>query len=169
MHSSITTMTRLPEGWQAANTLSGETALPEDAQQRTNESAAIRTNERDGGRGESGDQSPVAHDASQGDGHRSAGTGRQAAGSSVAVLTSRFGATDREQSGLTCARRRRSRRPDAVVGVIHSASGVGTEWLAVRATADSVADEKPTLRVAYETSVAVEVQTSRRGVNEFTH
>jgi hypothetical protein len=171
-------MIRFPERWQVANTLSGEKAFPGDVWQRTDESAVVRTNERNDERGESSNQFPAAtrnpvslvtHDASRGNEQQSAGAVRQAAESFVAVRASRFEAADREQSGLTCARRRRSQRPDAAGGVIHSASGFDTGWLVVRATADSMAGERPALRVAHRTSVAVELQTSRRGVSEFKH
>ena len=165
---------RLPERLQVADALSGNGASPRDVRQRTDESAAVRTNERNGERGESSNRSPTAaHDLTplfvynvtrEGE-HRSANGVRQAAGSFVAVLASRFEAADREQSGLTWARRRRSQRPDTAGGVIHSASSFDIGWLAVRATADSVADERPALRVAHRTSVVVELQTSRRGAN----
>ena len=178
MHSSTTAMIRLPERWQVADALSGDEALPRDVRQRTDESAAVRADERNGGRDESSNRSPaaahdltslVAHDASRGGEHRSAGAVRQAVESFAAALASRFEVGDREESRLTCARWRRLQRSDVVGGVIRSASGVGTKWLAVRATADSVAGERPVLRVAHGTLVAVELQTSRRGVNEFKH
>jgi len=167
-------MIRLPERWQVASTLSGEKAFPGDVRQRTDESAAVWTNERNGGRGEPSNQFPaathnptslVAHDTSRGDEHQSAGAVRRTAEPFVAVLASRFEAADRERNGLTCARRRRLQRPDAVGGMIHSASGFDTGWLTVRATTDSMAGERPVLRVAHKTSVVVELQTSRRGVN----
>ena len=178
MYSSMTAMIRLPERWQVADALSGDEALPGDVRRRTNGSAAVRTNERNGERGESSNRSPTAaHDLTplfvynvtrEGE-HRSADGVRQTAGSFVAVLASRFEAADREQSGLTWARRRRSQRPDTAGGVIHSASGFDTGWLAVRATADSVADERPTLRVVHRTLMAVELQTSRQSVDELKH
>ena len=148
----MTTMIRLPERWQVADALSGDEALPGDVRQRTDKSAAIRTNERNGGCGESSNRSPatahnltslVAHGASRGGEHRSAGAVRQAVESFAAALASRFKVADREQSRLTCARWRRLQRSDVVGGVIRSASGVGTKWLTVRATADSVTGERP--------------------------
>ena len=178
MYSSMTAMIRLPERWQVASMLSGEKAFPGDVQQRTDKSVTIRTNERNDGRGESSNRlraathnptSPVAHDASRGDEHQSAGAVQQAAESFVAVLASRFEAADRERNGLTCARRRRLQRPDAVGGMIHSASGFDTGWLTVRATTDSMAGGRPISRVAHKTSVAVELQTSRRSVNGLKH
>ena len=177
MYSSMTAMIRLPERWQVADALSGDGAFPGDVRQRTDESAVVRTNERNGGRSESSNRAPVAaHDltspvvynASREGEHRSAGVVRQAAELFVAVLASRFEVVDREQSGLTCARWKRSRRPDVVGGAIHSTSGFGTGWLTVRATTDSMADERPALRVAHAL-VAVELQTSRRGVNGPEH
>ena len=173
-HSPMITVIRLPERWQVVDALSGDEALPRDVRQRTDESAVVRTNERNGGHGESSNRgpagahdrtSPVAHDASRGGKHRSAGAVRQAVESFAAALASRFEVGDRKESRLTCARWRRSQRPDDVGGVIHSASGFDTGWLVVRATADSVADERPALRVAHRTSVVVELQTSRRGAN----
>ena len=71
----MTTMIRLPERWQVADTLSGDEAFPGDVRQRTDESVPIRTNERNDRRGESSNRSPaaahdltslVAHDASRG-------------------------------------------------------------------------------------------------------
>ena len=174
----MTAMIRLPERWQVADTLSGDEAFPGDVRQRTDESVPIRTNERNDRRGESSNRSPaaahdltslVAHDASRGGEHRSAGAVRQAVESFAAALASRFKVADREQSRLTCDRWRRLQRSDVVGGVIRSPSGVGTKWLAVRATADSVAGERPVLRVAHGTLVPVELQTSRRGVNELKH
>ena len=174
----MTAMIHLPERWQVADALSGNGAFPGDVRRRTDESAAVRTNERNGGRGESSNRfptathdltSPVVYNASREGEQWSAGVVRQAAELFVAVLASRFEVVDREQSGLTCARWKRSQRPDIVGGMIHSASGFGTGWLTVRATADSMADERPALRVAHGTLVAVELQTSRRGVNEPEH
>ena len=174
----MTAITRLPERWQVADTLSGDEAFPGDARQRTDESVAIWTNERSDGRGKLSNQFPaaahdltslVAHSASRGGEHRSADVVRQAVELFAAALASRFEVVNREQSGLTCARWKRSQRPDVVGGMIHSASGFGTGWLTVRATADSMADERPALRVAHRTSVAVELQTSRRGVNGPEH
>ena len=173
----MTTMIRLPEHWQVADTLSGEKAFPGDVRQRTDESVVVLIHERNDGRGESSNRSPaaahdltslVAHDARGGE-HRSAGAVRQAVESFAAALASRFEMGDRKESRLTCARWRRLQRSDVVGGVIRSASGVGTKWLAVRATADSVAGERPVLRVAHGILVAVELRTSRRGVNEFKH
>ena len=177
-YASMTATIRLPECRQIAGTLSGDRVLPRGARQRTDESAAVRTDERDGGRGEASNRVPavardltslVARDASQEGEHRSAGAVRQAVESFAAALASRFEVVDREQSGLTCARWKRSQRPDIVGGMIHSASGFGTGWLTVRATTNSMADERPALRVAHGTLVAVELQTSRRGVNEPEH
>ena len=54
-------------------------------------------------------------------------------------------------------------------GAIRSTSGFGTGSLAVRATADSMADERLVLLVAYTTLVTVELQASRRGVNGPEH
>ena len=170
-------MIRLPERWQVASTLSGEKAFPGDVRQRTDESAAVRTDERNGGRSESSNRfptaahdltSPVVYNASREGEQRSAGVVRQAAELFVAVLASRFEVVDREQSGLTCVRWKRPQRPDVVGDVIHPASGFDAGWPTVRATTDSMADERPTLRVAHAL-VAVELQTSRRGVNEFKH
>ena len=177
MYSSMTAMIRLPERWQVADALSGNGAFPGDVRRRTDESAAVRTNEQNGGRGESSNRfptaahdltSPVVYNASREGEHRSAGVVRQAAELFVAVLASRFEVVDREQSGLTCARWKRSQRPDVVGDVLHPASGFDTGWPTIRATADSMADERPALRVAHAL-VAVELQTSRRGVNEFKH
>ena len=177
MYSSTTAMIRLPERWQVADALSGDGAFPGDVRQRTDESAAVRTNERNGGRSESSNRvpaaahdltSPVVYNASRESEHRSAGVVRQAAELFVAVLASRFEVVNREQSGLTCARRKRSRRPDVVGGAIHSTSDFGTGWLTVRATTDPMVDERPALRVAHAL-VAVELQTLRRSVNEFKH
>ena len=171
-------MIRLPERWQVADTLSGDEAFPGDVRQRTDESVAGWTNERNDGRSELSNRFPaaaheltslVAHNASRGGEYQSAGAVRQAAESLVAVLASRFEAADREQSGLTCARWRRSQRLDVVGGVIRSASGFDTGWLTVRATTDSMAGKRSVLRVAHKTSVAVELQTSRPGVNELEH
>ena len=170
-------MIRLAERWQVADTLAGGEAFPGDVRQRTDESVAIWTNERDNERGKLSNQFPaaaheltslVAHNASRGGKHRSAGAVRQDTESFVTVLASRFEVADREQSGLTRARWRRSQRSDVVGGVIRSASGFGTGWLAVRATTDSMAGERFVLRVAYAL-VAVELRTSRRGVNEPEH
>ena len=174
----MTAMIRLLERWQVADTLSGDEAFPGDVRQRTDESVAGWTNERNDGRSELSNRFPaaahdltslVAPDASRGGEHRFAGAVRQDAESFVAVLASRFEAADREQSGLTCARWGRSQRFDVVGGATRSTSGVGTKWLAVRATAGSVADERPVLRVIHGTLVAVELQMSRRGVNELKH
>jgi len=146
MHPSMTAMIRLSERWQVASTSSGERAIPGDVRQRTDESVAIRTHERNDGRGESSDRlpaathnstSPVAHDASRGDGHQSVGEVRQAVESFVAAL--------------------------------HLTSGFDIGWLTVRATTDSMGGARPVLRVAHRTSVAVELQTSRRGVNGLKH
>ena len=173
----MTATIRLPERWQVADALSGNGASPGDVRQRTDESAAVRTNEQSGGRSESSNRfpaaahdltSPVVYNASREGEQRSADVVRQAAELFVAVLVSRFEVVDREQSGLTCARWKRSQRPDVVGGVIHPASGFDTGWPTVRAITDSVADERPALRVAHAL-VAVELQTSRRGVNEFKH
>ena len=170
-------MIRIPERWQVADTLSGDEALPRDAQQQADESAAVRTNERNGGRDEPSNQFPavardltslIVYDASQEGEHRSAGVVRQAVESFIAVLASRFGVVGREQSGPTRARWKRPQRPDVVGGVIHPASGFDTGWPTVRATTDSMADERPALQVAHAL-VAVELQTSRRDVNEFKH
>ena len=169
----MTAMIRIPERRQVADALSGDEALPGDVRQRTDESAAARTSERNGGRDESSNQFPtvardftslIAYSPSQEGEHRSAGVVRRAAESSVAVLAGRSEVVNREQSGLTRARWKRPQRPDVVGGVIHSASGFDTGWLTVRATTDSVADERPALRVAHAL-VAVELRTSRRGVN----
>ena len=171
-------MIRIPERWQVADALSGDEALPRNVRQRTDESAAVRADERNGGRDESSNRSPaaahgltslVARDASRGGEHRSADVVRQAVELFAAALASRLKVVDREQSGLTCARWKRSQRPDVVGGVIRSASGFDTGWLAVRATTDSMAGERPVLRVAHGTLVAVELQTSRRGVNGSEH
>ena len=167
----------LPERWQVADTLSDETALPGDVRQQTDESAVVPIRERNDGRDESSNRSPavahdltspVAHDASRGDEHRSAGAVRQAAESFAAALASRF-EVDRKGSRLTCAQWRRLQRSDIVGSVVRLASGVGTNWLPARATVDSVPGERPMLRVAHGTLVAVELQTSRRGVNELKH
>ena len=177
MYSSTTAMIRLPERWQVADAPSGNGAFPGDARQRTDESAAVRTDERNGGCGESSNRFPAAahdltfpviYDASREDEHRSAGVVRQAAELFVAVLASRFEVVNREQSGLTCVRWKRPQRPDVVGGVIHPASGFDAGWPTVRATTDSMADERPALRVAHAL-VAVELQTSRRGVNGPEH
>ena len=177
MYASTTATIRLPERWQVADALLGDGAFPGDVRQRTDESTAVRTDERDGGRGESSNRSPaaahdltspVAYNAGRESKHRSAGVIRQAAELFVAVPASRFEVVDREQSGLTCVRWKRSQRPDVVGDVIHPASGFDTGWPTVRATTDSMADERSVLRVAHAL-VAVELQTSRRGVNEFEH
>ena len=174
----MTAMIRLPERWQVADTLSGDEAFPGDVRQRTDGSVAVCMNERNDGRSELSNRFPaaahdltslVAHNASRGGEHRSAGAVRQDVESFVAVLASRFEVADREQSGLTCARWRRLQRSDVVGGVIRPTSGVGTKWLAVQATTGSVTDERPVLRVTHRTLVAVELQMSRRGVNEFKH
>ena len=166
-----------PERRQVADTMSGDGTPPGDVWQRTDESVVVRTNGRDGRCDESSNRfpvaihnttSPVAHDTSRGGEHRSAGAVRQAV-ESFAALASRFEAGDRKQSRLTCARWRWLQSSDAVGGVIRSASGVGTNWLAVRTAADSVTDRRPELRVAHTTSVAVELQTSRRGVDVPKH
>ena len=68
-----------------------------------------------------------------------------------------------EETSLGGARR----QTGAVGSVIRSASGL-TGRLAVRTTTGSVADEPPAVQVAHGTSV-VELQTSKRGVNAFTH
>ena len=173
----MTATIRLPERWQVADALSGNGAFPGDVRQRTHESAAVRTNKRNGGRSESSNRvpaaahdltSPVVYNASREGEHRSAGVVRQAAELFVAVLASRFEVRDREQSGLTCARWKRPQRPDVVGDVIHPASGFDAGGLTVRVTTDSMTDERPALRVAHA-RVAVELQTSRRGVNEFKH
>ena len=171
-------MIRLPKRWQVADTLSGDKAFPGDVQQRTDGSVAVWTNERNDGRGESSNRFPVAaydptslvaHDTSRGGKRWSAGAVRQDAESFVAVLASRFEVADREQRGLTCVRRRRSQRPDVVGDVIRSVSGFSTMWLIVRATTDPTAGERPVLRVAHRTLVAVEFQTPRRGVDGTEH
>ena len=171
-------MIRLPERWQVADTLSGDEAFPGDVRQRTDESVAIWTNERNDGRSESSNRFPaaahdltflVAHNASRGGEYRSAGAVRHDVESFVAVLASRFEVADREQRGLTCVRRRRSQRPDVVGDVIRSVSGFSTRWLIVRATTDPTAGERPVLRVAHRTLVAVEFQAPRRGVNGTEH
>jgi len=146
MDPSMTAMIRLPERWQVASALSCEKAVPGDVRQRTDESVAIRTHERNDGRGELSDRllaathsspSPVAHDASRGDEHQSAGVVRQAIESFVAIS--------------------------------HSTSGFDIEWLTVRASTDSMVDKRPVLRVAHNMSMAVELQTSKPGVNELKY
>jgi hypothetical protein len=173
----MTATIRLPERLQVADALSGDEAFPGDVRQRTDESAAVRTNERNGGCDESSNQFPaVARDltsltvysASREGEHRSAGVVRQAVELFAAALASRFEVGGRKESCLTCARWGRLQRSDVVGGAIRSASGFDTEWLTVRATTDPMAGEKPALRVAH-VLVAVELQTSRRGVNEFEH
>ena len=175
-YSSMTATIRLPERWQVADALSGDEAPLGDVRRRTDESAAVRTSERNDGRDESSNRTPVAahdltsvvaHDASREGEHRSAGAVRQAVEPFAAALASRFEVGDRKESCLTCARWGRLQRSD-VRGTIRSASGFDTEWLTVRATTDPMAGEKPALRVAH-VLVAVELQTSRRGVNEFKH
>ena len=174
----MTAMIRLPERWQVADTLSGDEAFPGDVRQRTDGSVASWTNERNDGRSELSNRSPaaahdltslVAPDASRGGEHRFAGAVRQDVESFVAVLATRFEVADREQSGLTRARWRRSQRSDVVGGVIRSASGFGTGWLAVLAITDSMAGKRSVLRAARGTLAAVELRTSRRGVNEPEH
>ena len=100
MHPSMTTMIRLPERWQVASTLSGEKAFPGDVQQRTDESVAIRTSERNDGRGESSNRGPaaaydrtfpVARGASREGEHRSAGAVRQTVESFIVVRHSASG------------------------------------------------------------------------------
>ena len=171
-------MIRLPERWQVADALSGDGAFPGDVWQQTDESVVVPIHERNDRRGESSTRSPVvahnlmslvAHDASRGGEHRSAGAVRQAVESFAAALVSCFKVGDRKQSRLTCARWRQLQRSGVVGGVIRSASGVGTKWLAVRATADLAAGERPVLRVTNGILVAGELQTSRWGVNEFKH
>ena len=172
----MTTMIRLPERWQVVDTPSDNDSSPGDGRQRTDE-PAVRTNERNGGRGESSNRGPaaaydrtfpVARGASREGEHRSAGAVRRDAGSFVAPLASRFEVADREPSGLTRPRWRRSQRPDVVGSVARSASGFGTVWLPARATTDSMAGERSASRVAHA-PVAVELQTSRRGVDEPEH
>ena len=85
----------------------------------------------------------------------------------AATLASRFEAGDRKQSRFTWARWRRLRCSDITGSVTRPASDIGTKRFAVRATADSVAGEKPVLGVAHGT--LVELQTSRQGVNELKH
>ena len=169
----MTAMIRTPERWQVADTLSGDEALPRDARQQADESAAVWMNERNSGRDESSIQFPavardltslIVYSASQEGERRSAGVVRRATESFAAVLASRFGVVGREQSGLTRARWKRPQRPDVVGDMIRLASGFDTERLTVRATTDSMADKRPALRVAHAL-VAVELQTSRRGVN----
>ena len=170
-------MIRIPKRWQAADTPSTDEAFTRDVRQRTDGSVTVWINERNDECGESSNRflaaahdltSLVAHNASRGGEHRSAGAVRQAVEPFIAVLASRFEVGDREQSGLTRARWRQSQRSDVVGGVIRSASGFGTGWLAVRATTDSMAGERFVLRVAHAL-VAVELRTSRRGVNEPEH
>ena len=169
-------MIRPSERWQVADTLSGNKAFPGDVRQRTDESVVVPIHERHG-RDESSNRSPaavhdftslVADDANRGGEHRSVGAVRRAVESVAAALASRFEVGDRKGSRLTCARWRRSRRSD-VAGGVRPASGVGTTWLAVRATADSVVGKRAVLRAAHGTLVAVELQTSRRGVDELKH
>ena len=170
-------MIRIPKRWQAAVTPSTDEAFTRDVRQRTDESAAVRINKRSGGRDESGDQfpaaahdltSPVAHDVSREGEHRSADVVRRTVESFAAALASRFEVGDRKKSRLACAWWRRLQRPGVIGGMIHSTSDFGTGWLTVRATADSVAGERAVLRVAHAL-VVVELQASRRGVNEFKH
>ena len=176
-YASTTAMIRIPERCQVADARSGDGALPRDVRQRTDESAAVRTNERNDGYDESSNRTPavahdltslVAHDASREGEHRSAGAVRQAVESFAAALASRFEVGDRKESCLTCARWGRLQRSDVVGSAIRSASGFDTEWLTARATTDPMAGEKPALRVAHVLA-AVELRTSRRGVNEFKH
>jgi hypothetical protein len=173
----MTAMIRPPERWQVADALAGGEAFLGDVWQRTNESAAAWTNEQSDGRGESGSRFPaaahgrtslVAHNANRGGEHRSAGAVRHAVEPFVAVLVSRFKIADQEQSGLTRARWRRSQRSDVIGEVKRSTSGFGAGWLAVRAATGSMAGERPVLRAACAL-VAIELRTSRRGVDEFEH
>ena len=112
-------MIRLPKRWQVADALSGDEAFPGDVRQQTDESVVVPMHERNDERGESSE-------------HRSAGEVRQAVESFAAALASRFEVGDRKESRLTCARWRRLQRSGVVGGVIRSASGVGTKWLADR-------------------------------------
>ena len=178
MYSSMTAMIRLPERWQVADALSGDEALSGSVRRRTDRSTAVRTNERNDGRGESSNRPPAAardltplfaYDVTREGEHRSADGVRRTGESFVDILASRFEAEDRGQSGLARARWKRAQRPDIVGGVIRSAEGFDAGWPTVRATTDSMADESPALRMAHGTSAAVELQTPGRGVDGFDH